>query len=144
MLQPFVITSDSYIKDSQNLIQKLENKTFPENIKICSLDFESLYSNIDLKDALKIISEFMQDKLSNNHITSLGFHNILKLLFDNNVFSYNKKYYKQIKGIAMGSKCGPSIANIYLSCLERSFLFIHKPLFYKRYRRYILYFTELF
>ena len=133
LLQPFVITSDSYIKDSQNLIQKLENKTFPENIKICSLDFESLYSNIDLKDALKIISEFMQDKLSNNHITSLGFHNILKLLFDNNVFSYNKKYYKQIKGIAMGSKCGPSIANIYLSCLERSFLFIHKPLFYKRY-----------
>ncbi len=75
LLQPFVITSVSYIKDSQNLIQKLENKTFLENIKICSLDFESLYSNIDLKDALKIISEFMQDKLSNNHITSLGFHN---------------------------------------------------------------------
>jgi len=33
----------------------------------------------------------------------------------------------------MGSKCGPTIANIYLSCLEDSFLNIHKPLFYGRY-----------
>ena len=33
----------------------------------------------------------------------------------------------------MGSKCGPSIANIYVYLLEKSFLFIHKPLFYYRY-----------
>ncbi len=133
LLQPFVRSSQSFIKDSQNLIQKLEKLDFPDNIKICSLDFESLYSNIDLKDALKIISEFMKDKLSNSHINSIGFFNLLSLLFENNVFKFSNRYYKQITGIAMGSKCGPTVANIYLSCLEKSFLFIHKPLFYGRY-----------
>ena len=33
----------------------------------------------------------------------------------------------------MGSKCGPTIANIYLYCIEQSFLIIHKPIFYGRY-----------
>ena len=133
ILQPYVKLSESYIKDSQHLIQKLEKLEFPENIKICSLDFESLYSNINLNHALETIFNFIKDKLSNNHLSPLGFYNLLKLLFENNIFSFNGQFYKQIKGIAMGSKCGPSVANIYLSCLEKSFLFIHKPLFYGRY-----------
>ena len=33
----------------------------------------------------------------------------------------------------MGSKCGPSIANIYISLLEKNFLTIHKPLLYVRF-----------
>ena len=134
ILQPHVRLSKSYIKDSQHLIQKLESLIIPkETIKLSSLDFESLYSNIDLNDALFVIVDFMKDKISNQHITITGFYNLLKILFDNNIFSYNKKYYRQTKGIAMGSKCGPTLANIYLSCLEDSFLVIHKPLFYGRY-----------
>ncbi len=135
ILQPHVKLSKSYIKDSQNLIQKLETLKLPDNkdIKLSSLDFESLYSNIDLDDALFIIDDFMKDKISNPHLTIIGFHSLLKLLFENNIFSYRNKYFRQIKGIAMGSKCGPTIANIYLSCLEESFLIIRKPLFYGRY-----------
>ena len=33
----------------------------------------------------------------------------------------------------MGSKCGPSISNIYVYLLEKKFLTIHKPLFYVRF-----------
>ena len=33
----------------------------------------------------------------------------------------------------MGSKCGPSIANIYVHILEEKFLTIHRPLFYARF-----------
>ena len=75
----------------------------------------------------------MKDKLDNNHIDIIGFYNILKMVFDNNVFSFNKKFYRQIKGVAMGSKCGPTVANIYLYCLEINFLKIYKPIFYGRY-----------
>ena len=38
-----------------------------------------------------------------------------------------------VLGIAMGSKCGPSVANIYIWLLEKNFLCIHKPLFYVRF-----------
>ena len=133
VLQPFIKDSISFIKDSQNLIQNLESKKFPNDIKLCSFDFESLYSNIDLSDALNVIKDFMIDKISNSNFSFIGFIQILKLVFENNVFVCNRKFYKQIKGIAMGSKCGPSIANIYLYIIEKSFLNIHKPLFYGRY-----------
>ena len=33
----------------------------------------------------------------------------------------------------MGGKCGPSVANLYLSILEAHFLRIYRPLFYKRF-----------
>ncbi len=55
------------------------------------------------------------------------------LVFDNNIFTYEKRFYRQIHGIAMGSKCGPSVANIDISILEESFLIIHKPLLYVRF-----------
>jgi hypothetical protein len=35
--------------------------------------------------------------------------------------------------VALGTKCGPSIANIYLYILEKNFLVIHKPLHYSRF-----------
>jgi hypothetical protein len=38
----------------------------------------------------------------------------LKLIFECNVFKFNKDYYIQQKGLAMGCICGPSTANLYL------------------------------
>ena len=74
ILQPHVKLSKSYIKDSQNLIQKLETLKLPDNkdIKLSSLDFESLYSNIDLDDALFIIVDFMKDKLSSTEVLAVS------------------------------------------------------------------------
>ena len=133
VLQPFVFSCESYLKDSQNLIQKSLDLVFPSDSKLYSCDFESLYTNINLRHALVIISEFIAKNFVSYHLSSNGFFNLLKLVFENNIFSFNKKFYIQISGIAMGSKCGPSIANIYVYLLEKKFLTIHKPLFYVRF-----------
>lgn len=133
ILQPFVRKSPSFIQDSQNFIQKTINNSFPLNSKIYSLDFESLYTNIILDDALKIISDFISNNFNSDEITSTGFHTLLKLIFNNNVFSFQNFFFRQIKGIAMGSNCGPSIANLFVHCLETNYLNIHKPLCYYRF-----------
>ena len=133
ILQPFVKASPSYIQDSQNFIQKTHKINFPVNSLIYSLDFESLYTNIDLNHALIVISEFMIENIDSTQFNITSFTKILKLIFDNNVFQFNTKFFKQVHGIAMGSKCGPTIANIYVSCLEKNFLTIHKPLAYYRF-----------
>ena len=63
----------------------------------------------------------------------IGFRKLLEIVFNYNYFQFNNKFFKQKQGIAMGSICAPSIANLYLSILEENFLKIHKPLFYKRF-----------
>ena len=75
----------------------------------------------------------MQHKINSTDIDIVGFREILKIIFEFNYFKFKNNIFRQIKGIAMGSKCGPSIANIYIFCLEKSFLDIYKPIFYKRF-----------
>ncbi|CAF1113579.1 unnamed protein product, partial [Brachionus calyciflorus] len=133
LLQPWVKKLNSFIKDSQNLIQDLNNNRFPVDSKIFSCDFESLYTNMGLVLALKIVTEFMQDKLESEHITIRGFNEILKIVLFNNYFKFFDYFFKQIKGIAMGTKCGPALANIFVNFFEEKFLLLHKPLYYKRY-----------
>ena len=50
-----------------------------------------------------------------------------------NIFSFNGVYYRQTLGIAMGSACGPSIANIFVYIYEKKWLYIHKPIIYYRF-----------
>ena len=76
----------------------------------------------------------MKNKLNSKHLNIQAFSATLDLILNNNVFKSGNILYKQIIWIAMGSKCGPSIANIYLSLLEDKWLQIHKPLFYEIYR----------
>ena len=88
------------------------------------MDFESLYTNIEINDALTTLTEFMSNKLDKKHITPKGFYNLLFLILNFNYFIFMKKtnkktlFFKQIKGVAMGTIVGPSVANIYILILE--------------------------
>jgi hypothetical protein len=83
---------------------------------------------------LNVITEFMSDKFNENkHMKIQGFHRLLKLVLFHNYTVFNNKFFLQIKGVAMGCKCAPALANLYLSLLEQKFLVIHRPFFYKRF-----------
>ena len=137
IIRPFVVNSPSYIKDSQNLIQITKNKKFPLNAKLFTFDVVSLYTNILHDKCLETLTKFFEknlDKLDPElGITINGFRELLKLVLDNNYFVYDNKYFQQVKGIAMGSVAGPSIANLYVHCLESEWIESNDPLFYKRY-----------
>ena len=133
ILKTFIFKMDSFILDSQNMIQKLEGKYFEKDSFLFSCDFESLYSNIRLDDALEKICDFLSNKLINEELSIKGFHDIMEIIFNYNFFSFNNIIYKQILGIAMGSIAGPSIANIYVFILEKSFLNSHRDITYFRF-----------
>ena len=137
ILQPFVIITESYLQDSQHLLQLLEKlKTTKFNLlHIYSCDFESLYTNIDLDLAINLTLEFIKDKngLDLEHISLEGFKVLLFLIFNNNVFKYKSSFYRQNRGLAMGAICGPVLANVVVYKLEIKWLYIHRPLIYRRF-----------
>ena len=67
---------------------------------------------------MNIITDFAKNKLDNDHLNITAVNSILKLIFENNIFKYDEKYFEQILGIAMGSVCGPTIANIFVNFLR--------------------------
>ena len=45
----------------------------------------------------------------------------LSRLNEKNCFSFADSYYKQINGVAMGTKMGPSYANLFVGYIEHEF-----------------------
>jgi hypothetical protein len=109
-LKQFVIKHYSYIQDSQHLIQLIYKMKFDSNSKLHTADVESLYTNIPLDEAIIIISDMMS-KQNNFDFDAYAFHCILKLTLKSNYFyfksNFNYNFYLQIKGVAMGTQCGP-------------------------------------
>ena len=86
-----------------------------------SFDVTTLYTSVPIDPALSIIKDLLEkdDKLSNR--TVLSVQNIIELLgfcLHNTYFSYQKKFYEQVEGAAMGSPVSPIVANLYMEHFE--------------------------
>lgn len=93
--------------------------------KLYSCDFESLYTNIDSNDASHTLTEFYSKNIKIPEISNYAFFQFLKIVFFYNIFMFNNIFFIQINGLSMGTCCGPTVANLYL--------YIHKPIIYKRF-----------
>ena len=83
---------------------------------ICTCDITDLYTMIPQEEAISILKEFLEhfqythvQKMSIDAIQSLA-----RIVLMENVFYYNGKYYRQIKGGAMGSAFTLTLANIFM------------------------------
>jgi hypothetical protein len=144
-LKPIVSKLPTVLRDSQDLLQRINNLKL-NNRKITkmylySCDFESLYTNIDPKDATNKICHFIKSNkiLKSKHLKLEALRTILSLIFKYNVFKYENLYFVQLIGLPMGCKCGPTIANLYLYIIEESWVSSKKPLLYGRFIDDIVY-----
>lgn len=98
---------DSY-RDSGKLTPMTQFITF---------DVTDLYTMIPRNGALDVLGRFLVKNSIHGKIKNLSVDTILKLarlVLDTNYFAYNDKYYRQIKGGAMGSPFTMTLANVYM------------------------------
>ena len=90
------------------------------------MDITSLYTVIPNNEGLQEL-----EKLSSDTLLRLA-----ELVLTLNCFSFGDNYYKRINGVAMGTKMGPSYANLFVGFTENKFCSNYhgpKPDLYKRY-----------
>ena len=86
---------------------------------LVSLDVRSLYTNIPHKERIEAVNQKLKkSKLSISIKVILPF---LKLILVLNNFVFNAINYLQKKGCAMGTKCAPSYANIFIGWFKEKF-----------------------
>lgn len=104
-----------------------------------SFDVASLFTNVPLNETIELILSklFCTDDALVEGLDKSSFRKLLELSVLDTNFIFNKKHFKQIDGMAMGSPLGPAFANIFMCHLEEQFLELcpndFKPVFYKRY-----------
>ena len=62
---------------------------------------------------------------------------LLKLVLENCVFTFQDKFFKQLHGVAMGSPCSPVVAKIYMEYFENLALGPELSIPVKDWKRYM-------
>ncbi|XP_077149389.1 uncharacterized protein LOC143812038 [Ranitomeya variabilis] len=121
-LQPLALQLDSYIRDSTQLMIHLEDLEIPDNTLLVGLDVESLYTSIAHNLGVQAVSYFLE-KYHHNDRHNRFLLELLHFILDKNYFTFDRKYYRQISGTAMGARCAPSYANLFLGWWEETVVF---------------------
>lgn len=90
---------------------------FNEETQFITMDVTDLYTMIPRQGALEALARFCNQHAKRGKIGTFTLDHIMKmarLILDTNTFCYNHKYYRQIRGGAMGSAFTQVLANIYM------------------------------
>ena len=133
-MAPIVKTFPSYIKDSQHALEIFRDFSFlGQNKVILTMDITSLYTVIP--NGLQALKHFF-DHRTVKEPSSETLLRLVELALTLNCFSFGGSYYKQTNGVAMGTKMGPSYANLFVGFIEHQFFRQYhgpKPELYSRY-----------
>jgi hypothetical protein len=126
-LNPASITHKSYVKDTTHFLQTLEKVgTLPKGCILTTFDVTSLYTNIPHEEGVQAAKRALnKSRPGNVKPSNDSLINLLEFVLSKNNFHFNEKNYLQICGCAMGSKCSPSFANIYVSNFELQFVYTY-------------------
>ena len=137
ILAPLVTDLPTYIKDSPHALRLLQDFSFPavgDNF-LFTMDIASLYTSIPHALSMEALTHYLDSRATKDPATETLFR-LLDLVLSMNTFQFNGHHYKQVKGIAMGAKIGPSVAYLTVGYIEDRMLeeYNHRhPIFFKRY-----------
>jgi len=136
-LQPHMQSLPSFIKDTTQLINELQNIHVNASDWLVCIDVKSLYTNIPHSEGLKACLQAFKywEEINPQQPPAEILCNLLEVVLKNNMFEFNNKQYKQLYGTAMGTRTAPSYANTFMGSLEQTILEStqKKPKYYRRY-----------
>ena len=81
------------------------------------MDITSLYTVIPNSEGLQALKHFF-DQRTVKEPSSETLLRLAKLVLTLNCFSFAGNYYKQINGVALGTRMGPSYANLFVGYVQ--------------------------
>ena len=99
------------------IVEKLTKNQFklPVGYELVSLDVESLYTNVPVKEAIDLATNLIYECEEVPPFDKETCRELLMLCCSNTVLKVNDKIYIQTDGLSMGSKIAPLLANIWLA-----------------------------
>lgn len=133
-INPLAQSHPSYIKDTQDFLQKIKTIQVPKDAFLITLDVQSLYTNIEHKKGIQAIKNLFE-KNKDTLRPDKEILQLLKIQLEKNDMYFNKKFFLQIWGTSMGKTFSPGYADTFLAEEEARGLELcpDKPLVYLRY-----------
>ena len=115
-LKPIVKKQSTYIKDTKELMNKVEQVIVSESSLLITYDITSLYTNLrfaDILSALKMELDKNKDmQYSIKRPSSCSLVKLAEILLTSNEFHFDGQAYRQIIGAPQGAVPSPEICDI--------------------------------
>lgn len=111
----------SFIRHNLDFLRHLPYQVDPD-AELVSLDVVNLYSKISSTQGLTALNFWIDNCRTDidNRFTKEFLLEATDLVLKNNVFTFNGKYFHQVKGTAMGTKMAPTYATLCLGYLKET------------------------
>ena len=91
LLQPVSIKQESYIKDTTDFINFIENTQIPDNVVLATLDVSSLYTNIPQEEGIDVVCRYCEDHYEQKlPIPTSDLRELMRLILEENSFKLMK------------------------------------------------------
>lgn len=120
--------------DTQDFLNRLPVQPLPESATLVTADVSSLYPNIPWEEGINASTQFYKENYST--LTSKAielkkkkppqpnlFNRLLRLVLTNSMITFkNKRFFKQIRGTAMGCCISVYFANCYMFSITKNLI----------------------
>ena len=124
-LKPIVQTLPSFIRDAEDFLQTIlhPNIHIPANAILVTMDVQSLYTNIPQNEGIQACLFALNNFYGSNLPLPLRYlEQMFIYILKYNYFQFDKQFYLQIHGTAMGTTFAPNYSNVYLGDFENQAL----------------------
>lgn len=126
-LRPLVEDLPSYLRDTGDFIDKLDKINLGEgDIFLVTMDVTSLYTNIPHDIGLAALQFFLNTRPVCSPPTDF-LTEMAKMVLTKNYFLFERDFFLQIRGTAMGATFAPDYANLFMGFLEQKHVHTNNP-----------------
>ncbi|XP_043925694.1 dynein axonemal heavy chain 10 [Protopterus annectens] len=135
LLGPIITHESSFIRDSWHFLTKINHFILthgfdPHRHIMATVDVVSLYTCIPQEEGVEAVQSFLTNYYSGfSHNTISLICRFLEIILENNFFLFEQVYYRQKRGVAMGSSAAPAYSNVVMALWEHQFI----PFLVKKY-----------
>ena len=121
IIKPLVGGSQHHVRNNKDFIHSIEGIQLAADECMMSFDVESLFTSVPVEPSIQIIKKLLEEDRSLHLRTKMTVNQISCLLdfsLKTTYFSFQGKFFEQVKGAAMGSPISPIVANLFMEDLE--------------------------
>jgi len=130
----------TYVKDKNHALHIFDSFRYdtatPGHHFLFTMDIKSLYTVIPNDCGLQVLAYFL-DKHAVKEPSTPTLSRLAELVLTLNSFSFNNEYYRQLGGVAMGSRMGLNYACLFVGYVEQQILEQYTGFTPQLHKRYI-------
>lgn len=122
ILKPYLSSCPHVVTCTSDVVKVVESQTFDRSCILTTIDVKSMYLRIPQEEGVRRVLDRIYSHEKQPTLPRSALEELLAFILVDNIFEFAGHVYRQICGVAMGTRCAPSFANLFMAQLEEDFL----------------------